>query len=74
MLPKKTNLMSLLKFVANRSISDNTRLLYNILQFIEVNIIPGLPVLLLVDFEKVFESTSWKFEQLIIIYKNWYRF
>ena len=40
-------------------ISDSTRLVYNILHTTEVKNIPGL--LMLIDFEKAFDSLSWKF-------------
>ena len=45
--------------MANRYISDNTRSIYDILQITNERKIPGM--LLLVDFEKAFDSISWKF-------------
>ena len=46
-------------FIAGRYIGENTRLTYDIMNYAEENNIPGL--LLLIDFEKAFDSVSWKF-------------
>ena len=46
-------------FNAGRYIGENTRLIYDIMQYTEENNIPGL--LLSVDFEKAFDSVSWPF-------------
>ena len=46
-------------FIAGRYIGENTRLVYDIMHYTEENKIPGL--LLLVDFEKAFDSISWSF-------------
>ena len=46
-------------FISGRYIGDNTRLVYDLMQFVEENNIPGL--LLLIDFEKAFDSLSWSF-------------
>ena len=46
-------------FMSGRYIGDNIRLIYDMLQFTEENDIPGL--LLLIDFEKAFDSISWDF-------------
>ena len=46
-------------FIAGRYIGENTRLVYDIMQYTEENNIPGL--LLLIDFEKAFDSVSWSF-------------
>ena len=46
-------------FIAGRYIGENTRLVYDIMHFTEENNIPGL--LLLIDFEKAFDSVSWSF-------------
>ena len=46
-------------FIAGRYIGENTRLIYDIMQYTEENNIPGL--LLSVDFEKAFDSVSWPF-------------
>ena len=45
-------------FIKGRFLSDSTRLIYNILHVTEKNNTPGL---LLIDFEKAFDSLSWKF-------------
>ena len=47
---------------------DNTRLLYDLMQFVEENNITGL--LLLIDFEKAFNSLSWSFMQEVLTYFN----
>lgn len=46
-------------FIKGRFIGDTTRLIYDIMDFTENNNIPGL--LVLIDFEKAFDSISWKF-------------
>ena len=46
-------------FISGRYIGENTRLVYDLMQFVEEKNIPGL--LLLVDFEKAFDSLSWAF-------------
>ena len=46
-------------FISGRMISDNTRLIYNIMHIAESKNHTGL--LMLVDFEKAFDSISWKF-------------
>ena len=46
-------------FIEGRFIGENTRLVYDVLQFTEEQNIPGL--LLLIDFEKAFDSVSWSF-------------
>lgn len=46
-------------FLQGRFIGDNTRLLYDLMQYVDEHKMPGL--LLLVDFEKAFDSISWKF-------------
>ena len=46
-------------FIKGRFIGENTRLIYDILKYTEENNIPGL--LLLIDFEKAFDSLSWRF-------------
>jgi hypothetical protein len=38
---------------------ENTRLLYDLMHYLEENDLDGL--LLLVDFEKVFDSIEWEF-------------
>lgn len=46
-------------FIEGRFIGENTRLMYDLMQFTEEQNIPGL--LLLIDFEKAFDSLSWSF-------------
>ena len=46
-------------FLPGRQISDVTRLIYDLMVYTEQKNIPGL--LMLVDFEKAFDSVSWKF-------------
>jgi hypothetical protein len=46
-------------FIPNRYMGENTRLIYDIMQYTEEHNIPGL--LLLIDFEKAFDSLSWDF-------------
>ena len=55
-------------FMSGRYIRDNTRLLYDLMQFVEENNIPGL--LLLIDFENAFDSLSWSFMQTVLISFN----
>ena len=46
-------------FLPGRYIGENTRLVYDIMQYTEQNDIPGM--LLMIDFEKAFDSVSWTF-------------
>ena len=46
-------------FMKGRFIGENTRLVYDIMQYLEVHKMPGL--LLLIYFEKAFDSVEWKF-------------
>ena len=46
-------------FVPGRYIGENTRLVYDIMQFADENDIPG--VILMIDFEKAFDIVSWYF-------------
>ena len=46
-------------FLTGRYIGDSTRLIYDLMQHTESENIPGL--LMLVDFQKAFDSVSWKF-------------
>ena len=48
-----------INFIKGRYISESTRLIYDILHATEDKKIPGL--LMLIDFEKTFDSLSWKF-------------
>ena len=45
--------------MSNRFIGENTRLIYDIIHYANSNQIPGL--LMLIDFQKAFDSISWKF-------------
>ena len=55
-------------FIPGRYIGENTRLIYDILFYTEVNYLPGL--LLLIDFEKAFDSVSWKFINEVLDFFN----
>jgi hypothetical protein len=55
-------------FISGRYIGDNIRLIYDMLQFTEENDIPGL--LLLIDFEKAFDSISWNFLLSVLKFFN----
>ena len=46
-------------FIAGRYLGENKRIVYNIMHYKEQNNMPGL--LLLVDFEKAFDSITWSF-------------
>ena len=46
-------------FLKGRFIGENIRLIYDLMNYTEVNQIPGL--LMLIDFEKAFDSISWDF-------------
>ena len=51
-------------FVKERYISESTRLIYDLMHVAEDKIIPGL--LMLIDFEKVFDSLSWSFQYSVL--------
>ena len=55
-------------FMANRFTGDNIRLIYDILNSSLENKKPGL--LLLVDFEKAFDSVAWSFIKKSLLYFN----
>ena len=55
-------------FISGRYIGDNIRLIYDMLKFTEENDIPGL--LLLIDFEKAFDSISWDFLLSVLKFFN----
>ena len=55
-------------FMAGRSISENIRLIYDIMEYSEEENLPGL--LLLIDFEKAFDSLSWPFVQKVLKFFN----
>ena len=63
-------------FVANRYIGENTRIIYDIMFYTEKYNLPGL--LLLIDFEKAFDSVAWSFINKVLdffnfgpIFKRW---
>ena len=51
-------------FMSGRYMGQNTRLIYDVMHYAEENNIPGL--ILLVDFEKAFDSISWSFIQKVL--------
>ena len=55
-------------FVPGRYIGESTRLIYNIMHYTEVSQIPGM--LVLIDFEKAFDSISWPFIYKVLRYLN----
>ena len=57
-----------LAFVKGRFIGENTRLLYNIFNFTDVNKIPGL--LMMIVFEKAFDTLSFDFINKTFKYFN----
>ena len=55
-------------FIPGRYIGENTRLIYDILHYTEEKDIPG--ILLLIDFEKAFDSVSWDFIKKVLDFFN----
>ena len=55
-------------FLPNRYIGENTRLIYDIMHYTEEEDIPGL--LLLIDFEKAFDTVSWNFIEKTLNFFN----
>ena len=53
-------------FMSGRSMADCTRLVYDLMSYTEKNKIPGL--LMLIDFEKAFDSVSWSFLYNVLEY------
>ena len=51
-------------FISGRYIGENTRLVYDLMQLVDDKNIPGL--LLLIDFEKAFDSLSWSFMRKVL--------
>ena len=51
-------------FISGRYIGENTRLIYDIMNFTDETNIPGL--LLIIDFEKAFDTISWTFIQRVL--------
>ena len=56
------------EFLKGRYIGENTRLIYDLMNYTEQNSIPG-PILL-IDFEKAFDSLSWSFVQKALKFLN----
>ena len=55
-------------FIPGRFIGENTRLIYDLLHYTEENDIPG--ILLLIDFEKAFDTISWIFIEQVLDFFN----
>ena len=55
-------------FIAGRYIGENTRLLYDIIHNCNKLDIPG--IILMIDFEKAFDTVSWKFIRDVLKYYN----
>ena len=53
-------------FLSGRYIGENIRTVYDVMQYLEDLNIPGM--LMLVDFEKAFDSVSWKFIDKVLEY------
>ena len=51
-------------FISGRYIGDNTRIVYDLMQFVDEKNTPGL--LLLIDFEKAYDSLSWSFMKNVL--------
>ncbi|MCU7801037.1 MAG: reverse transcriptase family protein, partial [gamma proteobacterium symbiont of Lucinoma myriamae] len=58
-------------FIAGRYIGENIRLLYDVINHTEKHQIPGM--LLLIDFEKAFDSVSWDFLFKVLDFFNFGR-
>ena len=58
-------------FMANRSTADSLRLIYDVLYFSLEQKKPG--ILLLIDFEKAFDSVAWSFIKKSLLYFNFKR-
>ena len=55
-------------FMAGKYLGENIRMIYDIISHTETEQLPGL--LLLVDFEKAFDSISWVFISEVLEYMN----
>ena len=55
-------------FISGRNMSENIRVLYDLFCYTKLTQKPGL--LLLIDFEKAFDSLSWKFIQKVLSFFN----
>lgn len=53
-------------FIKGRYIGENTRFVYDLMSYTEIHEIPGL--LVLIDFEKAFDSMSWSFIYKVLSY------
>ena len=58
-------------FIKGRSIVENLRVIYDVMKFTEEQKIPGL--IMLIDFEKAFDSLSWNFLHKCLKYLNFLR-
>ena len=67
MLPKIIN-SDQTGFIPGRYIGEYTRLIYDIMHYTEENNVPG--TLLMIDFEKAFDSVSWNFIQKSLQFYN----
>lgn len=55
-------------FISGRYIGENTRLIYDIMQYTDLQNIPGL--LLMIDFEKAFDTISWHYIDKVLSFFN----
>lgn len=55
-------------FISGRYMGENLRLIYDLIEYTKENHIPGL--LLLIDFEKAFDSVSWEFMFKVLDFYN----
>ena len=55
-------------FIKGRSIVENLRVIYDDMKFTEEQKIPGL--IMLIDFDKAFDSLSWNFLHKCLTYLN----
>ena len=55
-------------FISGRYIGENTRLVDDLMQLVNEKNIPGL--LLLINFERAFDSLSWSFMQNVLSFFN----
>lgn len=51
-------------FISGRYIGDNIRLLYDVINYLKENNLPGL--LVSIDFEKAFDSVNWQYMQNVL--------
>ena len=56
-------------FIQDRFIEEISRFIYDLMQYIVINKIPGL--LMLIDFEKAFDSISWSFIYKVLLFWIW---